>query len=464
MKRRLLPLLLAVCLLTDCAPKEEAKPLDEAHRFAAEVNTARKALLESGAFPDFSDVLRDCETDLTPSEPLTLGRSYAGTLTKAQAAQDVEALFSLLRSSYAGYDYFGGDGVFLPAKEAALAALDGMGSYIKTERLIEAISSSLSPALQDGHFVLNGVPLVEDKQQYMYYVPDLYLPDGSGPDGRYIKPTIGPDGALSYCFAALSRDGDDLPAEVTLEGKPTALSWVRADVLPEQGEPAYTRDEAEGVPILVNRSMGAVDPNLYQQQYEALRSFWGSGEEWGKEPLFLLDIRGNTGGQPAFCRGWFEGLTGQAPQPRSLEAVRNSKAVEEDEVLPSFYQGLGLELNSPGAWTTKTNEGRWTENKSLIFVLMDKTTVSAAEFFVRDLRTLDNVVFVGSNTSGGALAGGIRYFQLPNSGVYFSFGTMLSLAEDGSNVDGVGYLPDLWVNPADAQDAVLRLIRHYGLA
>lgn len=463
MKRRLLPLLLAVCLLTGCAPKEEGPPLTDVHRFATEVNAARKAALERGALPDFSGALQDRREDLTPEDTLTLGRPYTDLLTKKQAVEDVESLFLLLRCAYAGYDYFGGEETFLPAKEAAVAALDGMGSYIKLERLIEAISSALFPVLQDGHFLFNGAPLVEDKMQYMYYVPGLYLPDITELDGRYIKPTIGPDGAVTYCFAALSRDGDDLPAEVTLEGKPAALSWVRADVLPEQGEPAYTRDETEGVPILINRSMGAVDPQLYRQQYEALRAFWGSGGEWSKESLFVLDIRGNTGGQPSFCRGWFEGLAGQTPQPRSLEAVRNSRAVEGDEVLPSFYRGLELELNTPGAWTTKMNEGRWVENDNLIFVLMDKTTVSAAEFFVRDLRTLDNVIFVGSNTFGGALAGGIRYFQLPNSGVYLSFGTMLSLAEDGSNIDSVGYLPDLWVNPPDAQAAVLRLIQHYGL-
>lgn len=146
-----------------------------------------------------------------------------------------------------------------------------------------------------------------------------------------------------------------------------------------------------------------------------------------------------------------------------MEAVKNSLAVERDGILPSFYAGLELELGTPGTWSVRQSEGHWTENDSLIFVLQDKTTVSAAEFFIRDLRTMDRVVFVGSNTFGGLLAGGIRGFQLPNSGLYFSFGTLLSPAEDGSNLDGTGYLPDLWVNPPDAQDAVLRLIGYYGL-
>ena len=43
------------------------------------------------------------------------------------------------------------------------------------------------------------------------------------------------------------------------------------------------------------------------------------------------------------------------------------------------------------------------------------------------------------------------------------FGTGLGFHETMENRDGVGYAPDLWVNPPDAMEAVARLCRYYGL-
>lgn len=297
----------------------------------------------------------------------------------------------------------------------------------------------------------------------MWYVPDLYFDDTTGLVMDYVKPTVGPDGALTYCFAALSEDGRDLPTMVRLGGEMTPITWVAAEPLPERGSPPYARVEAEGVPVLINRSMGAVDPTLFAEQREDLLAFANSGKEWAKDPVMVLDIRRNTGGQPAFAQSWCEDFSGQRLQPWCVNAAKNTLAVELDGSLPGFYSLLFPALEPAGRWTVSTQEGRWTENENPVFVLMDKTAMSAAEFFIRDLRSMDNVVFVGSNTAGAFLAGGIRSFRLPNSGMWLTFGTMLSPAEDGSNIDGVGYLPDLWVNPPDAQDAVLRLIEHYGL-
>ena len=54
-------------------------------------------------------------------------------------------------------------------------------------------------------------------------------------------------------------------------------------------------------------------------------------------------------------------------------------------------------------------------------------------------------------------------FYLPNSGLGLYFGTGLSATEDAENRDGVGYLPDLWVEPLDARKAVFQLMEYYGL-
>ena len=80
------------------------------------------------------------------------------------------------------------------------------------------------------------------------------------------------------------------------------------------------------------------------------------------------------------------------------------------------------------------------------------------------LRELDNVLVVGSNSSGYQICGNVMSFRLPRSGIYFSFGASFGLSFTTENVDFKGYEPDVWCDPAHALDAALNLILHYGLA
>ena len=79
------------------------------------------------------------------------------------------------------------------------------------------------------------------------------------------------------------------------------------------------------------------------------------------------------------------------------------------------------------------------------------------------LRMTENVVFVGSNTQGSIMFGNVMPMTLPNTGLPVRFGASIHFWEGTGNTEGVGFLPDLWVNPVDAEDAVVRLCRYYGL-
>ena len=79
------------------------------------------------------------------------------------------------------------------------------------------------------------------------------------------------------------------------------------------------------------------------------------------------------------------------------------------------------------------------------------------------LHTVENTLTVGIPTSGCSLGANHIDFYLPNTGLRLYFGTGLSFNETMENRDGVGYLPDLWVNPVEAPVAVARLCGYYGL-
>ena len=144
MKRKLLPLALSLALLAACTPAPAPSPTAEAtpsptpaaavdfHAFLDEVNETRRAVIEDGEplditawTPDFTDqnhtfTDEEMEVLLTPHDP-------AENLTLEQAREDVETAFTLLRTTYGAYEYFGGDEVFDGLREDALARLEEAG-------------------------------------------------------------------------------------------------------------------------------------------------------------------------------------------------------------------------------------------------------------------------------------------------------------------------------------------------
>ena len=70
---------------------------------------------------------------------------------------------------------------------------------------------------------------------------------------------------------------------------------------------------------------------------------------------------------------------------------------------------------------------------------------------------------MGGPTCGCLLTANNIDLYLPHSGLHCGMGTGLISNETNENRDGVGYLPDLWVEPSTALDAVKRLIGYYGL-
>lgn len=109
-------------------------------------------------------------------------------------------------------------------------------------------------------------------------------------------------------------------------------------------------------------------------------------------------------------------------------------------------------------------EGRQLPNDIPIIVLVDDMCGSSGESMLNFLRELDNVLVVGSNSSGYQICGNVMSFRLPRSGIYFSFGASFGLSFTTENVDFKGYEPDVWCDPAHALDAALNLILRYGLA
>ncbi len=490
-KSGLLSLLLVLALLAGCAPAVETPPPGpipsqsvstpaptpeptptpapepvDFHEFLDGVNAARKAIVDQKGHIDISAYtpdFREQNNTFTEEEMelLTTPRKSLSFLPLEDALDDVDTFFLLLQTTYGAYHYFGGDEVFLPIRDAVKEELTAISipstkNQNETQYLSEApgriLYKHLSPVLLDGHFMIGQYAPRNTFAKYMYYVPDLYRDSVEGAENPdYLKPTIGPDGRICYWYAALSHDGSDLPD--TLDGH--SLQWQEAQWASSgDAAPAFSQSEWEGIPVLTSRSMSISEENADADE-QALQRLSECGGEYADSPLLIFDVRANGGGNDYYINNWFQDWSGVTGQSRFLWILRYSQLSCR---LLSWYSADHM-----GTYRASSSPATWVERSGPVFVLQDKGVASSGESAVKNFRTAADTLFVGGPTAGMALVPNNCRFYLPHSGLFCYFGTGLNFWETDENQDGIGFLPDLWVEPTRAMELTQKLIEFYGL-
>lgn len=95
-------------------------------------------------------------------------------ISKAQAIEDIDNLFSLLKFGYSGYMYFGGDERFYQAKESILNKINLIESEGISTRLLSTIIGLNLKFIQDSHFAVENHKLCEytkyfSSKDYSFY-------------------------------------------------------------------------------------------------------------------------------------------------------------------------------------------------------------------------------------------------------------------------------------------------------
>lgn len=404
-------------------------------------------------------------------------------ITKSQAISDVDFIFNVIKYSYAGYVYFGGDSMFLKAKDDIINTInkynnDTISVYEFGKILLENIKF-----IKDKHFTINGnspmssivyysnenVELNKSEEGYYtlknkekYYIKSI---NGSESIDEYLKLSINKSGDLCYYLGKLDNINTDHRLKVVLSSSNKEI--VEYIELSHKNKSItygdYKYIVKDKIPIITISRMYEKSPEDKISQL-----FPESANLIKRYPIAIIDVRGNQGGKDIMPIEWFKNYTGEVPSFQKEQILLYSRInnyISKKELESMSYEGQIEELQDDYKREVKrasSNENKWYlyeseekrfQNKKLIFVLIDECVASSGESFVRYLKTLDNVILVGTNTSGASVSNKFNKTYLPNSKIEFEFGNNIMIFNDTQ--EGIGFAPDIWSNDSDILENVI---------
>ena len=166
--------------------------------------------------------------------------------------------------------------------------------------------------------------------------------------------------------------------------------------------------------------------------------FLNTSVNYKDSDILVMDFRQCSGGEIDIVNQWFNSYL-------------------EEEISPN-----SLLVNPDGGARFETYLGRtdsFVSCDNVLIVLTSKVTASASETFIDFAYNQENSLIIGENTHGANVAS-LGDFVLPNTGLYMCFGDQLILHPDEDGFEEFrGYLPDIWVPAAEAEEAVINFIK-----
>lgn len=380
-----------------------------------------------------------------------------------EAKKDINLYFRALKCAYGAYYYFGAD-KFERAEKKMLAWAEkqkSISAYSLSKELTKQISF-----VEDAHFWAGDAWHEETANRFYHYYYSLkhsYEKDEKGyftyldgdedkwyvqsfSDSRVsLEPTLRANGAIVYAPTLFCRENTKKNCTVKLKNekgnvKTETVSLIKNKPFNSKGISCFKRAEDNGLAYISIRSFNREEDNGYAD-------FERSGTELKNAKAIIFDIRANGGGGDEYGRHWVKNFTGRDVQVNEFFALKESKFSMKTN---------GGNFNS-GGFDPRVFAGKMLPNDVPIIVLVDNQCGSAGESMLNYLRSMENVLIVGTNSAGYQLCGNVHGYCLPNTGMPFDFGASLSLYFDDENVDYKGYEPDVWCSSDRALDASLAM-------
>ncbi len=400
---------------------------------------------------------------------------YTKSIAKEDAIKDVEAMFYLLKNTYAAYGYFGGDEKFNQAKSDILEDIDRykgeVGNVIQVEELKNIINENLY-FVEDCHFsiglsepyeykkndyvkiLFGNDKLLFNKNENGYYTTTIfgkkYLKSVEGDNNinAYIYPTISESGEIKYIVAkSESIYAEKVSANLELECENGKLEQKKVELFIY--EPIGKSKVDEVVETKEYGSTFVIDVPSLVNGNDYL--FYKTAAQANDYENVVIDLRGNVGGFDAAVTQWISTFAGGA----NVLQYNN-------------FEILNMNIFNEGNTSLWSYEYKESEKEDLIpndikvYIIVEKGVMSSGESLIMYFRNMENVVLVGTNSKGGVLVGNNRGYTLPNSDIYCYWGETLYLGYSHYIKEGVGTIPDILVpNTKDTLDLTLKMIEYY---
>ncbi len=432
--------------------------------------------------PD-EDILTAEEHTLLFSTPKVISPT---AITRKEAIYDVDLYFKTLKSSYAAYNYYGSDEKFSHAKKSVLSFI-GDNDVINVAELTKSLKDSLS-FISDKHFYIGNYNLnLENTCRYYsnstleifknrigyyveyegvyYYIRSINKDENIE---NYLNLSINTYGKLVYNLGILEKYFGQASSKLNIVFYRGESEYIKdidlklSNTLSDESTSPLEYTTRDDVPIISSREVP------YNIDINGM-DFINTASKVKDSPVSILDLRGNTGGDILTALNWINEYFGVSSQGKGLFLLLygRSKAAPSYYDFNTFDKDLkALQLEKIDTYyyehIPKTKK-ELNKNLNTIFVLTDKKTSSAAEFFVEHLKDFENIVVVGTNTYGSLESSNVGFGYLPHSHIEFSYGNWLRLYDEKFFKEGEGIKPDLWVNGEDALELTLKLIENYNL-
>ena len=411
--------------------------------------------------------------------------------SEEEAIEDVDFLFKLFKYGYAAYEYFGGDQKFNKVKENIIKDIKRKSLFSKI--LVSSFESIVVQNLnfiQDGHFVIAEESFL-DKYYYFtsprfdflkneegYYTnldgKRMYLLEVNGEEvEKYMKQSLNKDGKIIYRLGLLSNQNN---SNIHIEAKFVNNEKIRVEEVVFLKENSYTKGkkspyntkEVSGITVIEHKTANSNPTNI-----KALEKFSREANKFKDEKFFIIDLRGNTGGNSWYALEWVKNYTGATPKSEFIQVSLNTRTTYKllKNGFKKFYELDNPESNSIYKEILKVDKSGWSEveynsphmieNNNLIVVLIDSHVASAGECFVSYLRQVENVIFLGVNTTGLVNTGNMGLCQLPNSKINVYLPKDLELEANFVLREGKGFNPDFWVKSPEALDKAISFLKRY---
>ena len=405
-------------------------------------------------------------------------------ISRDDAIADSKEFFDLLAYFYGSYVYFGGDDVFLPVLDAIFARLESEGDTMLLSVFAYVLSEELGKLVADNHFRIwfDRLGVSYDFFTMMFHVPFGRSERGifNKETGKYVVHvvlqghTLFPDeafrlslsqqGELYYNLVLVLPYGISHPAVATIVYESGEASVALGRFPPPQrpwGNAAL--NYFSGLPVVNISNFGFPD-STYGMNSQDARRFLEIADELRGEPVVVVDVRSNGGGNGTLPDNWVYRLTGNIP-PLLSPTLHVGEFALTGGIYESWFfiapesfrfrktQTFG-ELHTVSGGIVEGLQA----NEVLIVLLVDRHSASASEGFANIMLGMENTLIVGQNTSG-TLTTDLTWPNLnfPRTGVWAGFGHARNIHPQGLLEEGIGIAPDLWVS-GNALTAVINLL------